>query len=98
MEIVELPEQDVVMATLVGPYDQISEAHARIGEFIQAEGLRAATGGIEAKVFNRYLTDPSQTAPDANVTELCLPIHPPLICDPGPAGGLHLQGWIHRAM
>ncbi|WP_425310266.1 MerR family transcriptional regulator [Ammonicoccus fulvus] len=76
LEIVELPEQDVVMATLVGPYGQISEAHARIGEFLEAEGLRAASGGIEAKVFNRYLTDPSQTAPDANVTEICLPIHP----------------------
>lgn len=74
LEIVALPEQDVVRATLVGPYDLISEAHARIAEFMEAEGLRPASGGIEAKVFNRYLTDPSQTAPDAAVTEICVPL------------------------
>lgn len=74
LEIVRMPDQDVVVATLVGSYDRISDAHARIAEFLEAEGLRPAAGGIEAKAFNRYLTDPSRTAPDANVTEICIPL------------------------
>ncbi|MDO5500231.1 MAG: MerR family transcriptional regulator [Propionibacteriaceae bacterium] len=74
LEVVELPEQDIVMATVVGPYGLISEAHARIADYLTAEGLVPRGGGLAGKVFNRYLTDPSQTPEDQNVTEVCLPV------------------------
>ncbi|MBR7742280.1 MerR family transcriptional regulator [Phycicoccus sp. BSK3Z-2] len=78
LEALDLPAQDVVVARVVGPYELISEAHARIQELCAAEGLRpAATSAddpVEAKVFNRYLTDPSGTAPEDLVTEVCVPV------------------------
>ncbi len=77
LEILDLPARDVVVARIVGPYSLISEAHARIEEFLAEHDLRAAEqdGGIPAtKVFNRYLTDPGTTSPQDTVTEVCVPL------------------------
>lgn len=76
LEVLDLPQQEVVVARIQGPYDLISEAHARIQELIAAEGLRAAATSVESPVwtkgFNRYLNDPSTTAPEDLLTEVCV--------------------------
>lgn len=77
LEILDMPARDVVVARIVGPYSLISEAHARIEEFLAAHHLRAAehdAGTPATKVFNRYLTDPSTTSPQDAVTEVCVPL------------------------
>lgn len=73
----DLPEQDAVVATVVGPYDLISQAHGRIGEFLAEHGLRdvdADHDGLAGKVVNRYLSDPSEVPQDQSVTEVYRPI------------------------
>ena len=78
LEVLDLPARDVVMARVVGPYELISEAHARIQELLASEGLRAAATSVadpvEDKVFNRYLRDPSDTPAEELVTEVCVPL------------------------
>ncbi len=78
LEVIDLPPQDVVLARVEGPYSLISEAHARIEEFVQAEGLTVAARGagspIETKVFNRYLADPGVCAEEDLVTEVHVPL------------------------
>ena len=79
IEVHELPEQQVVMARVEGPYTLISEAHARIEEFVRAEGLSPAPRtGIDDPIavlgFNRYLVDPSQADPEDLVTQVCVPL------------------------
>lgn len=79
LEVHELPEQQVVMARVEGPYTLISEAHTRIEEFVAAEGLALADregldDPIERLGFNRYLSDPSQATPEDLVTEVCVPL------------------------
>ncbi|NHA68940.1 MerR family transcriptional regulator [Phycicoccus flavus] len=78
LEVLELPERAVVVARVQGPYELIGEAHARIQEYLEAEGLTAAATSaedpVEAKVFNRYLSDPSTTEPEDRVTEVCVPV------------------------
>ncbi|MGE9782272.1 MerR family transcriptional regulator [Janibacter sp. G368] len=79
LEVHELPEQEVVLARVEGPYTQISEAHARIDELVRSEGLTLAPrSGIDDEIavlgFNRYLVDPSQAAPEDLVTEVCVPL------------------------
>ncbi len=52
--------------------------HARIEEFVQAEGLTFAPRNdddpMERLGFNRYLSDPSQTPPESQLTEVCVPL------------------------
>lgn len=79
LEVHELPEQEVVLARVEGPYTQISEAHARIDELVRSEGLTLAPrSGIDDDIavlgFNRYLVDLSQAAPEDLVTEVCVPL------------------------
>ena len=79
LEVHELPEQEVVLARVEGPYTQISEAHARIDELVRSEGLTLAPrSGIDDDIavlgFNRYLVVPSQAAPEDLVTEVCVPL------------------------
>ena len=79
LEVHELPEQEVVLARVEGPYTQLSEAHARIDELVRSEGLTLAPrSGIDDDIavlgFNRYLVDPSQAAPEDLVTEVCVPL------------------------
>lgn len=79
LEVHEVPERDVVMARVEGPFTLISEAHTRIEEFVAAEGLPPVDRDglddpIERLVFNRYLSDPSETAPEDQLTEVCVPL------------------------
>lgn len=79
LEVHELPEQEVVLARVEGPYTQISEAHARIEELVRSERLTLAPrSGIDDDIavlgFNRYLVDPSQAALEDLVTEVCVPL------------------------
>lgn len=75
----DLPEQEVVLARVEGPYGLITEAHTRIDEFVRAEGLTlAARAGLDDPVrvlgSNRYLTDPTRCAQEDLVTEVCMPL------------------------
>lgn len=79
LEVHEIPEQEVVMARLQGPYNLISEAHTRIDEFVRAEGLTLASrhdldDSIEVLGFNRYLNDCTDTAEEELLTEVCVPL------------------------
>ncbi|CAM4024702.1 MerR family transcriptional regulator [Janibacter anophelis] len=79
LEVHELPEQQVVMARVEGPYTLISEAHTRIEEHLRSAGLTPAPRqGLDDPIatlgFNRYLVDPSQAAPEDLVTEVCVPL------------------------
>ncbi len=78
LQVLALPEQDVVVARVTGPYSLISAAHERIEEFVRTEGLRVASRDGDApvhhQVFNRYLADPSTTPPEALLTEICVPL------------------------
>ncbi|WP_435201130.1 MerR family transcriptional regulator [Janibacter sp. GS2] len=74
----DLPEQEVAMARVEGPFTLISEAHTRIEEFAHAQGLTFARRGdddpMELLGFNRYLSDPSQTPPERQLTQVCVPL------------------------
>ncbi len=64
----ERPAQDVVVATMVGPYDQIGEVTAASAAWIAAHGL-TMTGGM----YNRYLVGPAQSPdPQTWVTQVCI--------------------------
>ena len=79
VEVHEVPEQRVVMARVEGPYTLITEAHSRIDEFVRAEGLTLVPRSgredpIEVLGSNRYLSDPTETAPEDLLTEVRMPL------------------------
>ncbi|EPH07028.1 hypothetical protein HMPREF1531_00075 [Propionibacterium sp. oral taxon 192 str. F0372] len=45
LEILELPQRDCLVARVVGPYDQISQAHDLIAERMVADGLQRLRDG-----------------------------------------------------
>ncbi len=68
--VIDQPEQRVVAATVLGPYDGIGPACDELAEHIAANGL--TPGGA---MFNRYLVGPGRTDDPAEfVTEICIPI------------------------
>lgn len=56
--------------THVGEYTQLPQAYAKLGEWVQKEGYT-----IAGAVFDKYITDPSVTAPDQNITEIYFPVN-----------------------
>ncbi len=71
----EIPQRDCLVARVVGPYDQVSQAHDLIAERMVADGLsRLRDGSLAAKCFNRYLSTPDQVGPEELVTEVCVPL------------------------
>lgn len=79
LQVHEIPQQDVVQARVEGPYTLISEAHTRIEEFVEAEGLtfvdrQGLDDPIDRLGFNRYLSDPTSTPPEETLTEVCVPL------------------------
>jgi AraC-like DNA-binding protein/effector-binding domain-containing protein len=67
-----LPGGAMVVALHAGAYDQLSETHAAIERWIEAEGLQAADGPWES-----YVTDPAQHPDPADWrTEVCWPLSP----------------------
>lgn len=69
LQVVEQPEQQVVAATLHGSLSGIGEAADRLAAHLAERGLKPA-GPLSV----RYLSDPSTTAADENVTELSFPV------------------------
>lgn len=66
----ELPERDVVVATLNGSYDQMAEATQAAAAWIEAHDLQMVGG-----MYNRYLVGPAQNPdPSAWVTEACMTV------------------------
>lgn len=55
--------------TLKGDYSGLTSAYSKIREWIEAEGYIAA-----APAFEIYRTDPAQTPPEENITEVYLPV------------------------
>ncbi|GAB77517.1 effector-binding domain-containing protein [Austwickia chelonae] len=76
--LLDLPAMEVAMADVTGPYTLITEAHARIEDFLREEGLSVAArdgeAPVEQRVFNVYLNDPSQAAPEELRTQVCVPL------------------------
>lgn len=68
---VELPEQDVVSATITGPYEQVSGAMTALGDWVSANDVT-----LDGPMFNVYLVGPEQEKdPQRWVTQVCLPVH-----------------------
>lgn len=66
----EVPERQIVVATLRGGYDGIGQTCEELGTYVAEQNLRP-TGPM----FNRYVVGPAQTQnPDEYVTEVCLPL------------------------
>ena len=67
-----LPAGPVAIAVHAGPYEQISDTHAAMERWIEAEGLKVAGAPWES-----YITDPGQV-PDPRDwrTEVCWPVAP----------------------
>lgn len=64
----ELPAEEVVVATVNGPYDQVAEAIAAAGAWLAAHDLT-----MTGTMYNRYLVSPGQNPdPQSWVTEVCL--------------------------
>lgn len=75
LEILELPERDCLMARVVGPYSQITEAHDRINARLVEEGLSVSDGDSAAdRAFNLYLTTMDQVPPEELITEVYEPL------------------------
>jgi DNA-binding transcriptional MerR regulator len=69
----EVPEQDAVVARVVGPYSQIGDAHVAISEYLATNGLadaEPAADGLVGVHFSVYLTDPTQVGEEETVTEV----------------------------
>lgn len=72
VECVQLPEQDVAVGVLRGPYDGIGAVMEGVGSWIADHGLRLA-----GPMFNLYLVSPQQAPDPADwVTEVCIPVAP----------------------
>lgn len=77
LEVFELPEQRALCATITGPWEQITEAHGRLGEMMAAEGLEPAErdeAGLHGKVLNIYFNNLDQVAEADLVTEVYRPV------------------------
>ncbi len=71
----DLEARDCLVARVLGPYDQITQAHDLIAARLTADSLRPRSGRTRAdKAFNLYLTTPEECAPQDLVTEVCLPL------------------------
>lgn len=70
LELRELPEQKVAVATVRGDYSQLGDPNSELAEYIAKAGLR-----IAGPMYNRYLAGPADTQdPSEYVTEVCVPI------------------------
>ena len=70
MQPAVLPAGPVAIAVHAGPYEQLSDTHAAIERWIEAQGLKVAGAPWES-----YITDPGQV-PDPRDwrTEVCWPV------------------------
>ncbi|RRD52720.1 MerR family transcriptional regulator [Buchananella hordeovulneris] len=76
LQVLELPERECVVAEVVGPYTQITDAHDQIAARLATDGLRRASGDtLAAKAFNFYLNDPREVPEEQLRTLVHLPIN-----------------------
>jgi AraC family transcriptional regulator len=61
IEIEPHPEQRIAAVRHLGPYHQISEAFARLGELAGKHGLFAQLGAVPPKMVGLYYDDPETT-------------------------------------
>lgn len=57
------------MSVLKGPYTELPSVYAKIREWIEAENYT-----VSGAPYEIYQTDPSQVAPEENITEIYVPI------------------------
>lgn len=69
LEKLELPSTEVVEVQLTGDYRYIGEAVSSIIAACQRQGLQTA-----GPAYNIYLTDPSQTPTEENLTRVGIPV------------------------
>ena len=66
----QVPEQEVVVGTLHGPYEGVSDVMEAIGAWVGEHGYRFA-----GPMYDRYLVGPQQEPdPGRWVTEVCVPV------------------------
>ncbi len=65
----ELPGSLCAMATLNGPYSGLPSIYAKLNKWTEAEGYT-----MNGDVYEVYLTDPFQKAPENFITEVYFPI------------------------
>lgn len=65
----QLPGGLCAMATLHGPYTELASVYAKLQQWVEKEKYQ-----LVAPPYEVYLTDPSITAPEENITEIYLPI------------------------
>lgn len=77
LAVQEVPAQDAVVARVVGPFTQIADAHGQIAEYLASNEVAEAPrtpDGLDGKVFNVYLTDPSTTDESEYLTDVHRPV------------------------
>lgn len=57
------------LSVLKGPYTGLTSVYARLKQWVEEEGYEVADSPYEI-----YLTDPAETAPEENVTEVYFPV------------------------
>lgn len=65
----QLPGGLCVMATLHGPYTELSSVYTKLQQWVDKENYVPSSEAYEV-----YLTNPHTTAPDENVTEIYFPV------------------------
>lgn len=65
----QLPGGLCAMATLKGPYTELSSIYAKLNQWVEEEGYLVVSDPYEV-----YLTDPGQTVHEDNVTEVYFPV------------------------
>ncbi len=62
-------EQEVIFILRKGPYDTVGECYELLHKTISEKGYQ-----INGPAFERYLSDPSSTAPQEILTEIFIPV------------------------
>lgn len=65
----KLPGGRAAVAVHVGPYDTLDRTYTKLGEYIQREGLET-----EPFMYEVYLSDPGEVAPEQLQTEVFFPV------------------------
>jgi len=65
----EIPEGDYLSAIFTGPYDQLMDAYREMTVYMTEHKIQV-TGGV----YESYLNDPADTAPEALMTEIIFSI------------------------
>lgn len=71
MERVDVPEMEVAVVTVKGPYTQLHEAWSlTYAELLPGTGREPG----DFPPYERYLNDPHDTAPEDLLTQICVPL------------------------